>query len=145
MQALKINKLDIAALISGLVFGVGLLLSGMANPKKSTGFPRYLWRLGPHLSFSDDWCDLGYSAGLLAVPRQDNLALRRAYPVAQSDSHRPKAGHRWSGFWGWLGTGRVLSWPCYRRGCGTDSGCYGLCCGDGTGRAASPHRSWVIR
>ena len=38
MQALKINKLDIAALISGLVFGVGLLLSGMANPKKVLDF-----------------------------------------------------------------------------------------------------------
>ena len=38
MQAFKINKLDIAALISGLVFGVGLLLSGMANPKKVLDF-----------------------------------------------------------------------------------------------------------
>ena len=38
MQALKINKLDIAALISGLIFGVGLLLSGMANPKKVLDF-----------------------------------------------------------------------------------------------------------
>ena len=38
MAHTQINKQDIAALISGLVFGVGLLLSGMANPKKVLDF-----------------------------------------------------------------------------------------------------------
>jgi hypothetical protein len=38
MQIRAINKVQIAALLAGLIFGFGLLLSGMANPQKVLAF-----------------------------------------------------------------------------------------------------------
>ena len=50
MNALKINTRDLAALITGLIFGVGLLLSGMANPKKVLDFLDIFGRWDPTLA-----------------------------------------------------------------------------------------------
>jgi len=41
----------IAALISGLLFGVGLMVSGMANPAKVLGFLDIVGRWDPSLAF----------------------------------------------------------------------------------------------
>ena len=87
MQALKINKLDIAALISGLVFGVGLLLSGMANPKKVLDFLDIFGAWDPTLA----WVMGGAILVTLPIywPQQDNFSLGRPYSVAKSNAHRP--------------------------------------------------------
>ncbi|MEP6505454.1 MAG: DUF6691 family protein, partial [Betaproteobacteria bacterium] len=41
----------VAALLSGLVFGLGLLVSGMANPAKVLGFLDLAGRWDPSLAF----------------------------------------------------------------------------------------------
>jgi hypothetical protein len=46
-------RLIISYLI-GLVFGVGIAISGMANPAKVLNF-RYRWHLGPEPCFCHGW------------------------------------------------------------------------------------------
>ena len=45
------NKAQIYALMSGLLFGAGLLISGMANPAKVIGFLDILGDFDPSLAF----------------------------------------------------------------------------------------------
>lgn len=45
------NKSDMYALICGLLFGAGLLISGMANPAKVIGFLDILGDFDPSLAF----------------------------------------------------------------------------------------------
>ncbi|WP_193165428.1 YeeE/YedE family protein [Microbulbifer hainanensis] len=44
------NKTTVTALVSGLLFGLGLLLSGMANPEKVLGFLDLLGAWDPSLA-----------------------------------------------------------------------------------------------
>lgn len=68
----------ISAFIAGLLFGIGLLLSGMANPAKVLGF------LDAQIGFDDLLNRLGHA---LEGPSGSRLAetIRKQYPVALHD------------------------------------------------------------
>ncbi len=42
-----------SALLSGVLFGMGMAVSGMIDPAKVIGFFRYFWQLGPKFGFCD--------------------------------------------------------------------------------------------
>jgi uncharacterized membrane protein YedE/YeeE len=64
----------IAALISGLLFGVGLMVSGMANPAKVLGFLDIVGRWDPSLAFvMAGAITVGSIAFLLARRRRKSL------------------------------------------------------------------------
>jgi uncharacterized membrane protein YedE/YeeE len=64
----------IAALISGLLFGVGLMVSGMANPAKVLGFLDIAGRWDPSLAFvMAGAITVGSIAFLLARRRRKSL------------------------------------------------------------------------
>ena len=48
---MKRKLINLAALLSGLIFGFGLILSGMANPAKVIGFLDIAGRWDPSLAF----------------------------------------------------------------------------------------------
>lgn len=65
---------SIAALISGLLFGIGLMVSGMANPAKVLGFLDIAGRWDPSLAFvMAGAISVGSIAFLLAKRRRKSL------------------------------------------------------------------------
>ena len=74
----------LAALLSGLVFGLGLILSGMANPAKVLGFLDLAGRWDPSLAF--------VMAGAIAVGVVAfSVARRRTVSFLGLDMKLPKA------------------------------------------------------
>ena len=73
----------IVALLSGLVFGMGLALAGMLNPSKVSGFLDVFGLWDPSLAF--------VMAGGIAVNAAGHfLFVRNRKPVFASDFHLPK-------------------------------------------------------
>lgn len=73
----------IIALLSGVVFGVGLALAGMLNPSKVSGFLDIFGLWDPSLAF--------VMAGGIAVNAVGHfLFVRNRKPVFASDFHLPK-------------------------------------------------------
>ncbi|WP_066963832.1 DUF6691 family protein [Microbulbifer sp. Q7] len=65
------NKLTISAFVSGLIFSVGLLLSGMANPEKVLGFLDLFGAWDPSLALvMGGAIAVGLPAFLLAKKRE---------------------------------------------------------------------------
>ena len=76
----------LAALLSGLVFGLGLLVSGMANPAKVLGFLDLTGRWDPSLAL--------VMAGAIAVGMLAfSVARRRTVSLLGLDLIWPKARH----------------------------------------------------
>ena len=76
----------LAALLSGLVFGLGLLVSGMANPAKVLGFLDLAGRWDPSLAL--------VMAGAIAVGMLAfSVARRRTVSLLGLDLIWPKARH----------------------------------------------------
>lgn len=75
-------KIAIASLLSGFVFGAGLFLSGMTEPRKVMGFLDFTGRWDPSLAF--------VMAGALAVHVvAARLARARKAPVLDAVFHVP--------------------------------------------------------
>ncbi len=55
----------ITLLLSGIIFGVGLILSGMTNPLKVQNFLDLIWNMGSKFSFCYGGCDFCCFAGFL--------------------------------------------------------------------------------
>lgn len=75
-------KTGIVAFASGLVFGAGLVLSGMTEPKKVIGFLDFTGRWDPSLAF----VMMGALAVYVIVAR---IALARRAPVFDGAFHLP--------------------------------------------------------
>ena len=56
---------NLFAFLFGALFSVGLMVSGMSNPGKSTRFPGSVWRLGCQSGLCHDGGDCG---GLYSLP-----------------------------------------------------------------------------
>jgi uncharacterized protein len=74
-----------AALVSGLVFGLGLAVSGMMNPAKVVGFLDVAGDWDPTLAF------VMVGAPLVAVPAY-RFIPRRGRPVLEGEFSLPKRG-----------------------------------------------------
>ncbi len=74
----------IASLVAGLIFGIGLLLSGMANPAKVLNFLDLAGHWDPSLAFVMGGA---VAVGLLGY----RLALRLAKPLSADKFHVPAA------------------------------------------------------
>lgn len=75
-------KTAIVSLLSGLVFGAGLILSGMTEPKKVIGFLDFTGRWDPSLAF----VMMGALGVYVIVSR---IALARRAPVLDGGFHLP--------------------------------------------------------
>lgn len=74
----------IAALLAGVIFGLGIVLAGMANPAKILNFFDVAGSWDPSLAF--------VMGGALAVTFLGyRLVLRRPAPMCDSQFHLPKA------------------------------------------------------
>jgi uncharacterized protein len=73
------------AFLSGLLFGVGLAVSGMTRPAKIIGFLDFFGRWDPTLLFVMAGAVGAYAAGL-------RLARRRAAPYLGTSFEAPSAG-----------------------------------------------------
>lgn len=74
----------IAALLAGVIFGLGIVLAGMANPAKILNFFDVAGTWDPSLAF--------VMGGALAVTFLGyRLVLRRPAPMCDSQFHLPKA------------------------------------------------------
>ena len=96
----------IAALISGLLFGVGLMVSGMANPAKVLGFLDIVGRWDPSLAFvMAGAIAVGSIAFLFARRRRKSLlGLPMQIPVNSSVTVRLVLGSAVFGVgWGLVG------------------------------------------
>lgn len=76
--------MNIASLVAGLIFGIGLLLSGMANPAKVLNFLDLAGHWDPSLAFVMGGA---VAVGLLGY----RLALRLEKPVSADKFHVPVA------------------------------------------------------
>jgi uncharacterized membrane protein YedE/YeeE len=78
--------LALASLLAGLVFGLGLIVSGMANPAKVLGFLDLAGRWDPSLAF--------VMAGAIAVGAiAFTVANRRAVSFLGAEMRLPSARH----------------------------------------------------
>ncbi|WP_026350030.1 YeeE/YedE family protein [Bordetella sp. FB-8] len=96
----------IAALISGLIFGVGLMISGMANPAKVLGFLDISGRWDPSLAFvMAGAIAIGSIAFLFAKRRKKSLlGLPMQIPVSTNVTVRLVLGSAVFGVgWGLAG------------------------------------------
>ncbi len=73
----------IASLVCGLIFGIGLVISGMTQPTKVLGFLDILGRWDPTLAF--------VMAGALAVSTAGYAMARRDGQPVLADRHRGTA------------------------------------------------------
>lgn len=74
------------ALLSGLLFGIGLIVSGMANPAKVIGFLDITRLWDPSLAFV---MGEAISVGFFAF----RIAARRKRPLCGDKMHLPTANH----------------------------------------------------
>lgn len=74
------------ALLSGLLFGIGLIVSGMANPAKVIGFLDITRQWDPSLAFVMGGA---ISVGFFAF----RIAARRKRPLCGDKMHLPTANH----------------------------------------------------
>ena len=96
----------LVGLLCGLIFGTGLLVSGMMQPSKVLGFPRPVRGVGSEPCRGDGRRPRSRLARvcLCAPPR-----LGREELVADGERHRPPAGH-WVGLVRYrLGAGWIVS------------------------------------
>ena len=102
---------NLAALFCGILFGIGLALSGMTDTAKVVGF----------LDLFGDWVpDLAFVMGgaVLVTVVMFRVVLRRQAPLFDRVFHLPGSQHIDTPlvvgaalFWRWLGALRLLSRP----------------------------------
>lgn len=105
-----------AALVSGLLFGLGLTVSQMINPAKVIAFIDVLGNFDPSLAFvmatAIPVTALGYA---LAARRHSFTDLRPRFQFTHPERDRSASGSRCSPVRHRLGAGRLLPWPGARR------------------------------
>ena len=73
---------NIYALLAGLIFGLGLIVSGMANPEKVIGFLNIFGRWDPSLAFvMGGAIFVGVFSFKYIVKREKNVARRQLTSV----------------------------------------------------------------
>lgn len=107
MAALKTTLIaPVTALLAGLLFGVGLMLSGMANPAKVLGFLDLAGRWDPSLAFVMAGAIAVGSLAFYAARRRDRsyLGLPMQFPVSTAITPRLVLGSAAFGIgWGLAG------------------------------------------
>ncbi|SAL06557.1 membrane protein [Caballeronia arationis] len=107
MAALKTTLIaPVTALLAGLLFGVGLMLSGMANPAKVLGFLDLAGRWDPSLAFVMAGAIAVGSLAFFAARRRDRsyLGLPMKLPVSTAITSRLVLGSAAFGIgWGLAG------------------------------------------
>ncbi len=106
----------LAALAAGLLFGLGLVVSGMVNPAKGAGLPRCRRRLGPEPRLRHGGGDPGGGARLPARRPDAGAALRPGLRAAGAAADRRAAARRRRALRHRLGAGglspaRGRRWP----------------------------------
>ncbi|SKC98884.1 hypothetical protein SAMN05445504_7541 [Burkholderia sp. CF099] len=107
MAALKTTLIaPVTALLAGLLFGVGLMVSGMANPAKVLGFLDLAGRWDPSLAFVMAGATAVGSLAFFAARRRDRsyLGLPMQLPVSTAITLRLVLGSAAFGIgWGLAG------------------------------------------
>ncbi|BCZ84655.1 YeeE/YedE family protein [Paraburkholderia terrae] len=107
MAALKTTLIaPVTALLAGLLFGVGLMISGMANPAKVLGFLDLTGRWDPSLAFVMAGAIAVGSLAFFAARRRDRsfLGLPMQLPVSTAITPRLVLGSAAFGIgWGLAG------------------------------------------
>ncbi|MDR5799204.1 MULTISPECIES: YeeE/YedE family protein [Caballeronia] len=107
MAALKTTLIaPVTALLAGLLFGVGLMVSGMANPAKVLGFLDLAGRWDPSLAFVMAGAIAVGSLAFFAARRRDRsyLGLPMQLPVSTAITPRLVLGSATFGIgWGLAG------------------------------------------
>ncbi|EIM94714.1 hypothetical protein WQE_42729 [Paraburkholderia hospita] len=107
MAALKTTLIaPVTALLAGLLFGVGLMVSGMANPAKVLGFLDLAGRWDPSLAFVMAGAIAVGSLAFFAARRRDRsyLGLPMQLPVSTAITPRLVLGSAAFGIgWGLAG------------------------------------------
>lgn len=107
MAALKTMRITpVTALLSGLLFGVGLMVSGMANPAKVLGFLDLAGRWDPSLGFVMAGAITAGSLAFFAARRRTRsyLGLPMQLPVSTAITPRLVLGSAAFGIgWGLAG------------------------------------------
>jgi uncharacterized membrane protein YedE/YeeE len=96
--------------LAGVIFGVGLLISGMANPAKVIGFLDITRIWDPSLAFvMGGAISVGFFA-FRSVKRRTHSLCGGAInlPTSKQIDKRLIGGYP---VWYWLGAGRYLPWP----------------------------------
>jgi len=95
----------------GLIFGIGLILSGMTDPSKVIGFLDLAGSWDPSLAFVMGGAILvGVFAFAFAKKRTTSF-LGGALHLPKSTAIGQTPCDRWPGIRRWLGSGRLLPWP----------------------------------
>ena len=63
----------IFSLVSGIIFGVGLMISGMTNPEKVIGFLSITPQLGRFINLCNGWWNFVYSAFLFFITQEKQI------------------------------------------------------------------------
>lgn len=98
----------VASFACGLIFGIGLLISGMTDPQKVLGFLDVLGPWDPTLAFVMAGA-LGVTAiGFTVAKRRGHPMLESREPVAGACSHRCAFGRRCYTVWHRMGSGGIV-------------------------------------
>jgi uncharacterized membrane protein YedE/YeeE len=77
----------LSSLIAGLIFGLGLVISGMINPAKVQNFLDVTGSWDPSLAFVMGAALIVTGIGFRAAAQIQPAALRRQLPVAHASGH----------------------------------------------------------
>ena len=98
----------LASFFCGLIFGSGLMISGMTQPTKVLGFFGHIRPLGPYACFRYGGC-AGYLKRRLHVGAAAEPALvGGTASLAESNRYRPTPDHRLATVWHRLGPRRFM-------------------------------------
>ena len=98
--------------VVGLLFGMGLMLSGMTDPGKVIGFLDLFGRWDPSLALVMGGAIMvGFFAFTVAKKTHHHVLWRRT-SLALHHPNRQTSGDRQFVVWRGLGIGWLLSWPC---------------------------------
>ena len=125
----------IASLLCGLVFGAGLLISGMVQPAKVLAFLDIFGAWDPSLAIvmiAALAVSTGFHAGKAPYP----ASARRAKRLADQDTYRPAAYHWGSPIRNRLGSCRLVPGAGFGKPCDAITAHNRLRCGHGWRRAS---------
>ena len=98
--------------IAGLLFGLELVIGGMANPAKVLNFLDFAGSWDPNSRLRDGRCGRSHIHRIQACVSPATTAICRSLSLVRNEAHRQSLGFRCSDVWCGLGTFRLLPRTC---------------------------------
>ena len=103
---------NLITLITGLIFGIGLIMSGMTNPAKVQNFLDFFGNWDPSLALVMGGAILITMPGFWLVQKRQSPFFEKLFHFPTKARSRFSTACRSCNIWNWMGPWRILPRPC---------------------------------